>query len=40
MKLKSYTKDDIVVLEPEGRIMSGQDAGELDEKLYALLGKG
>lgn len=39
MKINSYTKDDVVVLEPVGKLMGGEDVGELDEKLYALLGK-
>jgi len=39
MKIKSYTKDDVVILEPKGKLMGGPDIGELDEKLYALLGK-
>jgi anti-sigma B factor antagonist len=40
MKLRLYTREDIVVLEPVGKIMSGEDVAKLDEKLYALLGKG
>ncbi len=40
MKINSYTKDDVVVLEPVGKLMGGPDVGELDEKLYALLGRG
>jgi len=40
MKIRSYTKGDIVVLEPEGRIIPGKDVGELDERLYALLKNG
>lgn len=40
MKLRLYTKEDIVVLEPVGKIMSGEDVDQLDDKLYALLGKG
>jgi len=39
MKINSYTKEDVVVLEPVGKLMGGPDVGELDEKLYALLGK-
>jgi anti-sigma B factor antagonist len=39
MKLRLYTRDDIVVLEPVGKIMSREDVAKLDEKLYALLGK-
>jgi anti-sigma B factor antagonist len=40
MRMNSYAKDDVVVLEPAGKLTSGPDVGELDEKLYALLGKG
>ena len=41
MKINSYSKDDVAVLEPAGKPMGGgADVGELDEKLYALLGKG
>jgi len=40
MKINSYTKEDIIVLEPVGKLMGGPDVGELDEKLYALLGRG
>jgi len=40
MKINSYTKDDVVVLEPAGKLLGGQDLGELDEKLYSLLGRG
>jgi anti-anti-sigma factor len=40
MKIQSYTKDGIVVLEPEGRIIPGKDVGELDERLYSLLESG
>jgi len=39
MKINSYTKDDVVILEPVGRLLPGPDVGELDEKLYSLLGK-
>lgn len=40
MKVKSYTKDGIEIVEPKGKFLGGADTGELDEKLYALLGKG
>ena len=40
MKVKSYTKDGVEVIEPKGKFLGGADTGELDEKLYALLGKG
>lgn len=39
MKINSYTKDEVVILEPQGKIMPGPDVGALDEKLFALLGK-
>jgi len=40
MKIKSYIKDGMVVLEPEGELLPRQNVDRLDEKLYALLGKG
>ena len=40
MKVKSWEKDGIAVLQPKGKLMGGSDTGELDEKLYALLGQG
>lgn len=39
MKIKTYAKDDVAILEPSGQLMGGKDVGELDEKLYVLLGK-
>ncbi len=39
MKIKSYTKDDVVILELAGKLVGGRDVGELDEKFYSLLGK-
>ena len=40
MKVKAYDKNGVAVIEPEGKLMGGVDTGELDEKLYALLGRG
>jgi len=40
MKLNLYKREDVAVLEPVGKIMAGKDVAQLDEKLYALLGKG
>jgi|SRR3989304_7987910 len=40
MKVKSWEKDGVAILEPNGKLMGGPDTGELDEKLYALLGRG
>ena len=40
MSINSYTKDEVVVLEPEGKIMIGPGVRELDEKLDALLEEG
>jgi anti-anti-sigma factor len=40
MKINSYTRDDVAILEPVGKLMGGADVGELDEKLYALFEKG
>ena len=39
MKVKSYQKDGVEVIEAQGKFLGGADTGELDEKLYALLGK-
>lgn len=39
MKINFYTKDDVVVLEPIGKLLPGPDAWRLDQKLYALLGR-
>lgn len=40
MKINLYTREDVVILEPVGKIMAGKNVAQLDEKLYALLGKG
>ena len=40
MKVKEFVKDGIAVLAPKGKLMGGSDTGEIDEKLYTLLGKG
>ncbi len=40
MKVKTYEKNGVAVIEPSGKLMGGPDTGELDEKLYALLGRG
>jgi anti-sigma B factor antagonist len=39
MKLNSYEKDGVHVIEIKGQLMGGPDIGELDEKLYAVIGK-
>jgi anti-sigma B factor antagonist len=39
MKLNSYEKSGIHVVEIKGQLMGGPDTGELDEKLYAIIGK-
>jgi len=39
MKLNSYEKNGIQVVEIKGQLMGGPDTGELDEKLYAIIGK-
>ncbi len=39
MKVKAYEKDGISIIEPAGKLLGGTDTGELDEKLYALLGR-
>lgn len=40
MKVKTYAKDGVEIVEPKGKFLGGADTGELDEKLYALLGRG
>ena len=40
MKVNAYEKDGIWVVEVKGQLMGGPDTGELDEKLYAIIGKG
>ena len=30
MKINSYTKDDVALLEPAGKLMGGAEVGELD----------
>lgn len=37
MKLNDYQQDDVVVLEPKGKIMGGPDASLLHDKLYDYL---
>jgi anti-sigma B factor antagonist len=40
MKIKSYTRGDVAILEPIGKLLGGADVGELDHMLYALLEQG
>ncbi|MEE9442448.1 MAG: STAS domain-containing protein [candidate division Zixibacteria bacterium] len=40
MKFEHYEKDGIDVIEVKGKIMGGDDFLPLDEKLYALIGRG
>ena len=37
MKLTDYQQDDVVVLEPKGKIMGGPDASLLHDKLYEFI---
>ena len=39
MKINAYEKGNVSIIEPSGKMMGGTDTGELDEKLYALLGR-
>jgi anti-sigma B factor antagonist len=39
MKLNTYDKDGVFVVEVKGQLMGGPDTGELDEKLYSIIGK-
>lgn len=40
MKVSVSEKDGVSVVAVSGKMMGGPDTGELDEKLYSLLGKG
>ena len=40
MKINYYEKDGVDVIEVKGKIMGGDDFAPLDDKLYALMGKG
>lgn len=40
MKFNHYEKDGVDVIEIKGKIMGGDDFVPLDDKLYALLGRG
>jgi anti-sigma B factor antagonist len=40
MKIRSYTRGDVAILEPIGKLLGGADVGELDEKFYAVQEKG
>jgi anti-sigma B factor antagonist len=40
MKFNYYEKDGVDVIEVRGKIMGGDDFIPLDDKLYALIGKG
>ena len=39
MKINAYSEGDVVVLEPEGKILLTRDVRQLDEKLEGLLAK-
>jgi len=40
MKFNHYEKDGVDVIEIKGKIMGGDDFSKLDDKLYALIGRG
>jgi len=40
MKVTVTEQDGVSIIGIEGKLMGGPDTGELDEKFYALLGKG
>ncbi|MEZ5358363.1 MAG: STAS domain-containing protein [Candidatus Zixiibacteriota bacterium] len=40
MKFEHYEKDGVDVIEVKGKIMGGDDFIPLDDKLYALIGRG
>jgi anti-sigma B factor antagonist len=39
MKINSFVKRDVVILEPVGKLLPGSAVGQLDDKLYSLIGK-
>ncbi|MEE8576274.1 MAG: STAS domain-containing protein [candidate division Zixibacteria bacterium] len=39
MKMSDRIQDDVVILEPKGKIMGGPDASLLHDKLYEYIGK-
>lgn len=39
MKINSCVKRDVVILEPVGKLLPGTAVGQLDDKLYSLIGK-
>ncbi len=40
MKVEVTHQDGVEIISVAGKMMGGPDTGELDEKMYALLGKG
>ena len=40
MKVNSTKQNGVAIIAIQGKVMGGPDTGELDEKLYALEGKG
>ncbi len=40
MELNAYKKNGVYIVEVKGRLMGGHDTGDLDDKLYSILGKG
>ncbi|HVP35759.1 MAG TPA: STAS domain-containing protein [Terriglobales bacterium] len=40
MKLRLYSRGEVLVLEPVGNIRSEEEVAKLDEKLYSILGRG
>lgn len=40
MKFNHYEKGDVDVIEIKGKIMGGDDFAPLDDKLFALIGRG
>jgi anti-anti-sigma factor len=39
MRINSYIRGDVVILEPVGKLLPGQAVNKLNEKLYALVGR-
>ena len=39
MEMNTYDQKGVYIVEVKGRLMGGRDTGDLDEKLYSIIGK-
>jgi anti-anti-sigma factor len=39
MKIRTHSVDGVEVVEPRGKLLGGEDTGELDQRHYSLLGR-